>query len=355
VPGFDLVVRKIVGLTSERPLRVITQGSAIEVGPRQYPQVNAIYEQVLETFDAPRRYDLFVSQNPVINAGAVGMDDPFMVLNSGTVTGLEEAQLRSVIGHEVAHIMSGHVLYKTMLRMMLRAGLIFFRMPITGLALLGVLAALLEWDRKSELSADRASLLACQDPDVVRGALLRVAGGVGEGASVEAFREQARRFEESGNALDSVLKVLAMLRRRHPFPVQRIGEIDRWIEGGEYDKIIGGDYPRREDDPEEKNWSNWKDTADTYKDGFKTSSEPFSNWVKSTSEDVAKGANAAFDFLFGKDEEVPQSSEEDDSKIVPFPDAARDSASEQSGSESDESGSESEDDGEDDGEDKGPE
>ena len=142
VPGFDLVVRKVVGLTTERPLRVITRGSAIEVGPQQYPQINRVYEEVLETFDAPRRYDLFVSQNPVINAGAVGMDDPFMVLNSGTVTGLDEPHLRSVIGHEVAHIMSGHVLYKTMLRMMLRAGIVFFRMPITGLAMLGVLAAL---------------------------------------------------------------------------------------------------------------------------------------------------------------------------------------------------------------------
>ena len=61
VPGFELVVRKIVSLTSERPLRVITQGSAIEVGSKQYAQVDAIYEDVLRIFDAPRRYDLFVS------------------------------------------------------------------------------------------------------------------------------------------------------------------------------------------------------------------------------------------------------------------------------------------------------
>ena len=323
VPGFDLIVRKIYSLTSERPLRVITQGSAIEVGPKQYAQVNAIYEDVLKTFDAPKRYDLFVSQNPVINAGAVGLDDPFMVLNSATVNHLEEAQLRSVIGHELAHIMSGHVLYKTMLRLMLRAGIVFFRMPLTGLAMLPVLAALLEWDRKSELSADRAGLLACQDPDVVRGALLRIAGGVGDGANVDAFREQARRFEESGSALDSVLKVLAMLRRRHPFPVQRIGEIDRWVEGGEYDRILSGEYPNREDDPEKKSWANWKDTADSYKEGFKTSTEPFSKWVKSTSEDVVKGANSAMDFLFGKDGQRPgdvdESFEDEGGQVVPFP------------------------------------
>jgi hypothetical protein len=100
------------------------------------------------------------------------------------------------------------------------------------------------------------------------------------------------------------LKILALLRRRHPFPVQRIAEIDRWVESGEYDAILGGEYPRRENDPEDKGWGSWKDSADTYKEGFKSSAEPFSKWVKSTSEDVARNANAALDRIFGKDGSV---------------------------------------------------
>ena len=85
VPGFDLALRKVFGLFSERALRMITLGSAVEVGPEQYAHINDIYEEVLQTLDAPERYQLFVSQNPIVNAGAVGIEKPFIVMNSGTI------------------------------------------------------------------------------------------------------------------------------------------------------------------------------------------------------------------------------------------------------------------------------
>jgi len=310
VPGFDLAVRKIMGLLSERPIRVITTGSAVEVGPDQFAEVNALYEEVLEILDAPRRYDLYITHNPVINAGAVGMDDPFIVLNSATVQTLDPDQQRVVLAHEVAHIMSDHVLYKTMLRVVLRMGVVVLRAPLTGIPLLAVVAALLEWDRKSELSADRASLLAVQDPDVVRATLLRMAGGVGEGANIDAFRSQADRYEEEGSALDSMLKVMALLGRRHPFPVQRLKELERWIDEGAYQRVLDGDYPRRQDDPEESAWGAWRDSADAYRDGFRNSADPLAKWIRSTTEDVADRAGKAFTWVrFWKGEDVDEDDE----------------------------------------------
>ena len=297
VPGFDLVVRKVMGLLSERPLQLITLGSAVEVGPEQYPRLNTLYEEVLRTLDAPERYPLFVTQNPVMNAGAVGMDHPFIVLNSATVLKLDDAQVRSVLGHEVGHILSDHVLYKTMLRFLLKGGQLITRMPLAGLPLLAVVAAMLEWDRKSELSADRASLLACQDADVVRGALLRMAGGVGEGANIDAFREQARRYEEGGSALDSVIKTLALLNRSHPFPVQRLGELDRWIESGAYDEILEGLYPLREDDPEESTWDYWRESMGSYAEGVKQSADPVARWVRDAGSGVRDKASGAWDWI----------------------------------------------------------
>lgn len=297
IPGFDVVLRKILGVLSERPLRLITQGSSVEVTASQYPKLNRIYEDVLATFDAPDRYQLFVTQNPVMNAGAVGLDDPFIVLNSGVVLGMDDAQVRSIIGHELGHIMSGHVLYKTMLRFLLQGGQLALRVPLAGLPLLAILGALLEWDRKSELSGDRAGLLACQDPDVVRGALLRLAGGVGEGASVKAFREQAQRYHEDGTVVDSVMKTLALLNRTHPFPVQRIRELDLWIESGEYQSILDGNYPRREDDAQSSTREAWRETVNTYADGFKASADPLAEWVKATGGDVRKSASEAWDWL----------------------------------------------------------
>ncbi|MCB9780567.1 MAG: M48 family metallopeptidase [Alphaproteobacteria bacterium] len=302
VPGFDLALRKVFGLFTERSIRLITLGSAVEVGPEQYPRVHALYAEVLDVLDAPRPWGLYVSQNPVMNAGAVGMDDPFIVLNSATVQLLTDDQLRVVLAHEVGHIMSDHVLYKTMLRLLLRAGRYAGVLPLAGLPLLAVLAALLEWDRKSELSADRAALLAVQDPEAVRSSLLRLAGGVGEGASVDAFRDQARRYEEEGSALDSVIKTLALLGRRHPFPVQRVKELDRWLESGEVEAILGGAYPRRGDDEEAGAWSAWKDSARAYADGFKSSADPLTRWLRDTSAAASARAGSLLDRIRGDDE-----------------------------------------------------
>jgi Zn-dependent protease with chaperone function len=284
VPGFDLVLRKVFGLFSERALRLITQGSAVEVGPDQYPKIHALYEEVLAILDAPMHYPLYVAQTPVVNAGAVGMDQPFIVLNSGAVALLDDDQLRVVLAHEVAHILSDHVLYKTLLRLLLRTGLTVMSVPLAGVPYVAVVVALMEWDRKSELSADRCALLVAQDPEQIHQTLLRLAGGVGEGASTAAFRRQARAYHEDGSVFDSVIKILAILGRGHPFPVQRLAELDRWVDAGAYQKILDGDYPKRQDDPVDGAFAAWRESVSSYAEGWKASTDPFAEALKEFGE-----------------------------------------------------------------------
>jgi len=289
MPGFDIALRKIFGIIAERTLRALAMGSSVEVSADQYPDLNRIYEEVLETLDSPKRYPLFVSQNPLVNAGAVGMDEPFIVLNSGIISLLEEDQLRYVLGHEVGHILSNHVLYKTLLRLMVQLSRIAFASALSGFAYTAIVSALMEWDRKSELSSDRAGLLAVQQPDVVREALLRSAGGVAKGASIEAFQEQARRYQEDGDTLDSIAKALALLNRSHPFPVQRLKELDAWIDSGEYEKILGGEYETRSaEDEVPSSWTTWKESAGGYGGSLKSSTEPIVDWFRGIG-DSARG------------------------------------------------------------------
>jgi len=69
--------------------------------------------------DVEPRPDLFVSQTPFVNAGAYGMDRPFIVINSGALKLLDDDEMRTLLGHELGHVMSGHALYVTILILIL--------------------------------------------------------------------------------------------------------------------------------------------------------------------------------------------------------------------------------------------
>ena len=248
IPIFDEVLKKLFGFFGEKPIRLAFQANSVQVSHRQFGRVHGLYQEVLRTMDAPEAYPLFISQTPMVNAGAYGMERPFVLLNSGTVSLLDDDELQYVMAHEVGHILSGHVLYRTMLIILIQLAERGF--PIVGLAARGVLVALLEWYRKSELSADRAGLLGVQEPRVVYRAMLKMAGGGRpDEMNVSAFLEQAEAYRESEDMADSVFKVLNLLGATHPFYVLRVSELREWIESGQYDRILAGEY-RRRDDPD---------------------------------------------------------------------------------------------------------
>ena len=245
IPGFDELVRKIMGAIGERGVRHLFTANSVRVGPRQRPKFDALYGQVLESLDWSVRPELFVSQTPWANAMAVGFDKPFIVVNSGALEILDEDERRVLLGHELGHVMSGHATYTTIALLILRLG--FSAVPGLGLIALPVQLALLEWYRKAELSADRAGLLATQDPIAAMRLDLKMAGGLepDDETSLDEFLVQAKEFETGGTAFDSVLKLLNVAFQTHPFATVRAAELHRWVESGAYDRILGGEYPRR--------------------------------------------------------------------------------------------------------------
>jgi Zn-dependent protease with chaperone function len=245
VPGFDEVVKKIYGFLGERGVRLLFQADAVRVGPTQFPKLNALYTDVLTSLDWSERPELFVTQAPFVNAGAFGMERPFIVINSAALKLLDDDETRALLGHELGHVMSGHALYRTILILVLNAS--FASLPfLAGLALLPIRIGLLEWYRKSELSCDRAGLLASQDPTASLRMFLKMAGG-GDMTQMDlnAFLVQAKEYEAAGGALDRIFQILNTLDRTHPFNTLRAAELQRWIEAGHYDRILRGEYTRR--------------------------------------------------------------------------------------------------------------
>jgi len=291
VPGFDEVVKKIVGFFGERGFRLLFQANAVRVGPTQFPRLNALYTDVLTSMDWQVRPELFVSQTPFVNAGAYGMDRPFIVINSGAINLLDDDEMRTLLGHELGHVMSGHALYHTILILIVFVGLNFLPF-LTSLVLAPIRYALLEWARKSELSSDRAGLLAAQDPRASMRMFLKMAGGGDmKEMDLDAFLQQAKEYEETGGAIDRIFKILNTLEQSHPFNTLRAAELERWIASGAYEKVLGGEYTRRGPEAEQRPID--KDIDDA-RDHYMNEAKAVVNDVVDTAKRAAQAFSDAF-------------------------------------------------------------
>ena len=257
VPGVDEVIKKVLALLGgERGIRLLFQGNAVKVGPAQFPKLWHLHNEVVTTFDWPSVPELYVSQTPFFNAGAYGIDQPFIVLHTAAIELLNDDELRVLLAHELGHVMSGHALYRTIAAILALISLGALPM-LASLAVLPLRLAFLEWSRKSELSSDRAGLLGGQDVVAAQRLDMKMAGGGrGEGfagqLNVEAFMQQAHEYAASSEGLDVVYKVLSSLALTHPMHTVRAAELQRWVAGGDYDRILRGEYPRRGNEADER-------------------------------------------------------------------------------------------------------
>jgi Zn-dependent protease with chaperone function len=257
VPGVDDVIRRVLALLGgERGIRLLFQGNALRAGATQFPRLWSLHAEATTTFDWPTVPELYVSQTPFFNAGAYGIDSPFIVVHSAAIELLDDDELRVLLAHEMGHVISGHGLYHTIAAILAMMSL--GALPaLAGLAVLPIRLAFLEWSRKSELSADRAGLLGSQDIIVAQRLDMKMAGG-GRGAAfegqldVEAFMRQAHEYANSSEGLDVVYKLLSTLALTHPMHTVRAAELQKWVASGEYERILRGEYTRRGSETKER-------------------------------------------------------------------------------------------------------
>lgn len=140
--------------------------------------------------------ELFVMNDPHPNAMAIGVDKPFIVLTTGMLDVLDEAQITGVIGHELGHIHAGHQLYRTAIYLIVNLAdlLLGSIIPMRDAALQAIYYALMYWNRCSELTADRAQMLIQRDFDSFVKCEMRFAAGCNytkEDLNTKAFLQQA--------------------------------------------------------------------------------------------------------------------------------------------------------------------
>ncbi|MGI8788450.1 MAG: M48 family metallopeptidase [Pyrinomonadaceae bacterium] len=246
IPGVDSGLKKLLAVTGESAIRVMFMASAVKVTPKQCPDLHAKLQIACTTLgvDMP---ELYIQQNPVVNAFTGGVERPIIVLHTSLIERLTDEETLAVIAHEVGHIHAEHVLYLTAARLIealanaSAARLIPGSDIIKFLISAGISSALLAWARRAELSCDRAALLVTQDPHVIGRTMMKLAGGTfASKIDYDLFLEQAKEFQKNYDEkkLDKFWADLLNAGLTHPFPIWRVSEILKWVEDGQYAELM---------------------------------------------------------------------------------------------------------------------
>ncbi|GAB2832630.1 M48 family metallopeptidase [Streptomyces daliensis] len=285
--GFDTVFKALSGLLPERSLRLLFLSDSVRVSDEQFAHLNAMLRDACYILDLEKVPPMYVNQDPKPNAMCIGLDEPIIVLTTGLVELLDEEEMRAVIGHEVGHALSGHAVYRTILLFLTNLALKVAWIPLGNVAIMAIVTALREWFRKSELSADRAGLLVGQDLRASMRGLMKLAGGNHlHEMNVDSFLAQAEEYEAGGDLRDSVLKILNVLPRSHPFTTVRAAELKKWAGSRDYQRIMDGHYDKREDDKDTSVTDSFRQSASHYTESVKNSKDPLMGLVR----DIAGGA-----------------------------------------------------------------
>jgi len=120
--------------------------------------------------------EIFVIKEGQMNAFTFEAEKhPVLVVDSELLKLLTPREVMALVGHELGHVKSGHMLYHTLGEVL--SGGISLSSSLLGLNVLSIPIrfALLSWQRESEVTADRASLLVVNDLGVLRSLMTKLA------------------------------------------------------------------------------------------------------------------------------------------------------------------------------------
>jgi Zn-dependent protease with chaperone function len=239
VPLFDSFVKAFMKIGIERFLHGISMAEKIRVGPEQLPDIYRHLPPICQTLGI-QEPEFYLEMNPMPNAYTQGDTRTFLTVTSGLVEYLNEEELRAVLAHECGHIACRHVLYHTMAQMLAQYGAQMFG-PLAMVSA-PVRLGLLYWNRRSELSADRAAAVVMKDPKPVAEVMIRLAGGpksITEKINLELYQQQAEAYDKLHDSQwDEVLQGMAIMNADHPFPAVRTREILKWGASEHFQRIM---------------------------------------------------------------------------------------------------------------------
>ena len=143
-------------------------------------------------------------------------------------------------------------------------------------------------------------MLVTRDPLVVCRTLMSLTAGMkAERLDLDAYLKQAADYREGGKGFDRLQRLWQELGVTHALPVKRVHEVMEWVRSGDYDRIVGGEYPRRSDPVDVREQAD--EAVTFYRDRF-------ANTFRDVGENLASASDALAEWLRGpgaRDAETP--------------------------------------------------
>lgn len=237
IPGFPQMVKKILEIGLETMSYGLNMASSIRLSETQLPELYHHLPPICARLGIPEP-EFYLQMDPVPNAWTSGDTRIWITVTSGLVEMMTSEELDAIIAHECGHIVCHHVLYHTLAS--------WITSGITSKGLLDKLTipaqlALFYWQRKSELSADRASAL-CTSPEMVSQVMARLAGGSKQltaDVDMTEWAKQADAYDAIYNdgVWNRALQMAVVATQSHPFAAVRVREILKWGQSEQYQHL----------------------------------------------------------------------------------------------------------------------
>jgi Zn-dependent protease with chaperone function len=239
IPLFNTCVSTFLKLGVERFVHGVFLSKNIRLSERQLPDIYKHLPPICDLFGI-RVPDLYLEMSPYPDAYTIGEQNVSICLTSGLLEIMNEEELHAVIAHECGHIVCQHMLYHTLAQFLLYTGANLV-MPLEIVAE-PVKMALRYWNRRCELSADRAGAVAVGSSKPIISTMIRLAGGprsITDAVDLNVYLEQAEAYERlSDSTWDKTLQAVAVQFTDHPFLAVRTREIKEWGATDQFQQLV---------------------------------------------------------------------------------------------------------------------
>ena len=231
IQAIDKLMSSIEEKSNEIYIRMITLGNCVRITEQNDPKLFRIVKKVCEILDYEHTPEIYTYRSFGIDVEPSGVDKPVLIIPDFVVNNFDDNMLYFAIGRAVTRLKSGYLKFFIAAKIMLLAT---DSIPFVSDAMK---LALSNWLRKSELTADRGGMLACQNFQTAIRFLMCKAGMPLKETKTVKVHEYIEDCKFDGS-LAKVGKTVQTLSNSTGWANDRISELFLWNAQGNYGDIL---------------------------------------------------------------------------------------------------------------------